>query len=336
MKLWKKGLSLMLGAALIATAFTGTTFAASSRTKITRVNLVVDSDIAVGDDNGSVDVTTPDSHYKVSDVEIDNDDAEWTSGDKPKIEVTLEADSDYYFDAMSKSKVSLSGDKATYTGSRREDSSTTLIIKLTLKELEGPLEIDDLSWEDEETPTAKWEEVDGAKSYQVRLYRDSKSVGETATTTKNYYDFASRITKEGEYYFKVRVINNNSKKGEWYESDYIYVDDALLDSLKKTNGSNNNNGSSVTPGSNTTSQDQWIWDSNQKNWWYRYANGSYPTNGWLQIGGKWYCFDSVGWMRTGWIQAGNNWYYCGTDGAMLTNTTTPDGYRVDANGIWVH
>ena len=114
MKLWKKGLSLMLGAALIAAAFTGTTFAASSRTKITRVNLVVDSDIAVGDDNGSVDVTTPDSHYKVSDVEIDNDDAEWTSGDKPKIEVTLEADSDYYFDAMSKSKVSLSGDKATY------------------------------------------------------------------------------------------------------------------------------------------------------------------------------------------------------------------------------
>ena len=114
------------------------------------------------------------------------------------------------------------------------------------------------------------------------------------------------------------------------------MDDALLDSLKKTNGSSNNNGSSVTPGSNTTSQDQWIWDSNQKNWWYRYANGSYPTNGWLQIGGKWYCFDSVGWMRTGWIQAGNNWYYCGTDGAMLTNTTTPDGYRVDANGIWVH
>ena len=41
-------------------------------------------------------------------------------------------------------------------------------------------------------------------------------------------------------------------------------------------------------------------------------------------------------MRTGWIQSGNAWYYCDTSsGAMLTNTRTPDGYYVDANGVWI-
>ena len=73
------------------------------------------------------------------------------------------------------------------------------------------------------------------------------------------------------------------------------------------------------------------------NWWYRNDDGSYPTNGWLQINNQWYCFDSVGYMRTGWVQAGDgNYYYCDlTNGNMVTNTWTPDGYYVNESGIWV-
>ena len=33
--------------------------------------------------------------------------------------------------------------------------------------------------------------------------------------------------------------------------------------------------------------------------------------------------------------AEGNWYYLGPDGVMLTNTTTPDGYRVGADGVWI-
>ena len=40
-------------------------------------------------------------------------------------------------------------------------------------------------------------------------------------------------------------------------------------------------------------------------------------------------------MVTGWVLWKNAYYYCGPDGAMLTNTWTPDGYYVDGNGIWV-
>ncbi len=33
--------------------------------------------------------------------------------------------------------------------------------------------------------------------------------------------------------------------------------------------------------------------------------------------------------------AEGNWYYLGPDGVMLTNTKTPDGYRVGADGVWI-
>lgn len=74
------------------------------------------------------------------------------------------------------------------------------------------------------------------------------------------------------------------------------------------------------------------WKRNDKGWWYEEADGSYPTNAWKLIKDKWYYFDGVGYMvENRWI--GN--YYLGADGVMLVNTSTPDGYYVDATGKWV-
>ena len=74
------------------------------------------------------------------------------------------------------------------------------------------------------------------------------------------------------------------------------------------------------------------WKRNDKGWWYEEANGTYPTNAWKLIKDKWYYFDGGGNMvENRWI--GN--YYLGADGAMLVNTSTPDGYYVDATGKWV-
>ena len=39
-------------------------------------------------------------------------------------------------------------------------------------------------------------------------------------------------------------------------------------------------------------------------------------------------------MKTGWILYKDAWYYCGESGAMLVNTTTPDGYYVNGDGVW--
>lgn len=337
MRTWKRGLSVLAAAGMITTLFAGNAMAAESREKITKIKLNISSAIEAGDDSQDVTVTADSGYYDVTDVDVVNDDGTWVSGDEPKIEITLVADDDYYFASMSSSKVDLNGDDATYVSSKRQDSNSTLIITVKLDELVGDLEVEDVTWENENSAIARWEETDGAQKYQVKLYRGSSSVGSTVTTTDTTYNFYSSITRVGEYTFKVRAIDKKDEKGEWCESDSMYVDEDMLEDIKSgyygsSSGNTSSSGSASVSAAPATSG--WILD--QFGWWYRFSDGSYPTNGWLQINGVWYCFDSVGYMRTGWIQAGNAWYYCDTaSGGMLTNTHTPDGYYVDVNGIWV-
>lgn len=74
------------------------------------------------------------------------------------------------------------------------------------------------------------------------------------------------------------------------------------------------------------------WKSDNKGYWYQNNDNSYPILSWQEIDGKWYYFNAEGYMATGqWV--GN--YYVGSDGAMLINTTTPDGYKVGADGAWI-
>ena len=35
-----------------------------------------------------------------------------------------------------------------------------------------------------------------------------------------------------------------------------------------------------------------------------------------------------------WIETGGYWYYVDANGALFTDGVTPDGYTVDANGVW--
>ena len=341
MKKWRKGLAAALSTGLLAMALTGNALAAEERTKISEVSLNIESLIEAGKDGSDVNVSIDSgTGYSLDDVTVKNDEGEWISGDEPRVEITLEAEADYYFDSMSKSKVKLKGDKATYVTSSRRDNKSTLVVTIKLGALEGSLEVDAVEWEGEDIPVARWESTAGAKSYQVRLYREDKSVGSTVTTSNEYYDFSKSITREGDYYFKVRAVNSNSKKGEWYESDSMYVNEDMAEDFK--NGSyssgNQNSGTSNAPGA---SSNEGVWKRNNVGWWYEYSNGSYPQNGWLSIKNVWYCFDAAGYMRTGWIQAGDGkWYYCdpregSNQGAMMVNTTTPDGFRVDANGVWI-
>lgn len=74
------------------------------------------------------------------------------------------------------------------------------------------------------------------------------------------------------------------------------------------------------------------WKSDKKGYWYQKDDNSYPILSWQEIDGKWYYFNAEGYMATSqWV--GN--YFVGSDGAMLVNTTTPDGYKVGADGAWI-
>ena len=111
---------------------------------------------------------------------------------------------------------------------------------------------------------------------------------------------------------------------------------------------------------------QWIQD--EKGWWYKRPDGSYPKNSWgyEAYNGKsyWYYFLDSGYMATGWVDVNGSKYYLfpnsdGWKGRMLTgwqwidgncyyldsqgqnegalyrNSTTPEGFTVDAEGRWV-
>lgn len=68
-------------------------------------------------------------------------------------------------------------------------------------------------------------------------------------------------------------------------------------------------------GSPATSQTQQTWVSDARGWRVQNADGTYLTNQWYQ--------------------SNNLWYYLGADSYMLTSTITPDGYTVNADGVWV-
>ena len=111
------------------------------------------------------------------------------------------------------------------------------------------------------------------------------------------------------------------------------------------------------------------WVKDEKGWWYKRQDGSYPKSSWgyEAYNGKsyWYYFLDSGYMATGWVDLNGSKYYLfpGTDGwmgRMLTgwqwidgycyyfgtdsgnneghlyrNEKTPDGYQVDNEGRWI-
>ena len=79
---------------------------------------------------------------------------------------------------------------------------------------------------------------------------------------------------------------------------------------------------------------EWITDNGEEYW---IQADHYMAKGWKEIDGNWYYLCSTGSMAKNVWKTGaeGNWYYLGPDGVMLTNTKTPDGYRVGADGVWI-
>ena len=61
-----------------------------------------------------------------------------------------------------------------------------------------------------------------------------------------------------------------------------------------------------------------VWKRGAHGWWYRYEDGSYPSNTALVIDGSTYRFDASGYMRTGWVKDQGAWYYHEASGAQTT------------------
>lgn len=100
-------------------------------------------------------------------------------------------------------------------------------------------------------------------------------------------------------------------------------------------------------------KDEWIMNNNV---WYRFDQNGYMQSGWIEVNkvkyylnpdgamvsndwvlqdGKWYFFNESGAMQNGWVKWKDKWYYLNADGSMTTNIVTPDGYKIDSNGVWI-
>ena len=132
-------------------------------------------------------------------------------------------------------------------------------------------------------------------------------------------------------------------KDIWY---YLDKDGVMLTGLQEINGSR------YYLNASGAMQTGWKWLDNH---YYYFASSGAMKTGWFQDNGRKYYldtengqmatglykvddqsyyFDANGAMQTGWKQLNGNWYYFQTNGSLLRNGTSPDGYKLNADGIW--
>jgi len=84
----------------------------------------------------------------------------------------------------------------------------------------------------------------------------------------------------------------------------------------------------------------WHHDEQDGNWYYLNQFSGTMMLGWQKIGGQWYYLTPANQHQTWSFNEGSRrWEYTNRDGrplgALYTNETTPDGYQVDENGVWI-
>jgi hypothetical protein len=99
------------------------------------------------------------------------------------------------------------------------------------------------------------------------------------------------------------------------------------------------------PEASTSVHSLYLEDINDGSWtqyWYILDDGSYSvtqnnfTSDWKQDSvGWWYQNTDGSYSKSIWQLINGNYYYFNERGYMLSNTTTPDGYQVDADGVWI-
>lgn len=122
----------------------------------------------------------------------------------------------------------------------------------------------------------------------------------------------------------------SSKSGKIITDNSISITKpSIYEGTWETNGNNWN----LRLNTGTLAASQWAYI---KNTWYLFDSNGNMITGWKKANNKWYYMDPTGAMSTGWKLINGKYYFMNTNGEMLENTTTPDGYKVNKNGEWIH
>lgn len=315
----RRSWTLGLLAGLLAVTMVFPSYAAK-RSPIKSITFSIKAHIVPDTEFGEeeIEFETSSSRFSIDDYEILNEDFMWNEDSVPRLRVTMTADEDYYFPALSKDKIKIKGG-AEFVKATRQDSNSVLLMEIRLPSLDMTLrDLENVTLSAD--GTASWDAIAAAGSYEVRVYRDNKAVGAAMETKTNHLNCREKMTKgNASYTVKVRPVNKHdaSEKGEWIESSGIYIDESQAAQFR-----DNPAGSAGV----------WLQSPDNGRWWYSISEGVYPANGWYEIGDKWYFFDGEGYMQTGWILWDGKEYYCTENGDMLSNCMTPDNYWVGEDG----
>ena len=154
------------------------------------------------------------------------------------------------------------------------------------------------------TPDGFYVNADGEKvSYMQGWYKDGDNW--RYIQKDGYYKANSWYQDtDGKYYYfnmgAVMVVNTTTPDGYYVDENGVWDGNASTVIAEKKN---------LGPGVDKG------WEPIDTGWKFKQEDGTYLTNAWRQ--------DSNG-----------KWYYLNEDGWMLKDTNTPDGYHVDANGVW--
>ena len=148
-----------------------------------------------------------------------------------------------------------------------------------------------------------------------------------------------------EYFFQpVRDMGNyhfNNKQEKWLYSinskvpyGALYVNTSTPDGSKvDETGAKimTSKTSAEGVGASKMVKDGWILEDGR---WYYYQNNEIAKSKWVNLNGKWYYLKEDGSMLSnGWHEVGGQSYFFGSDGTLYVNTITPDGVKVDQDGI---
>lgn len=154
------------------------------------------------------------------------------------------------------------------------------------------------------TPDGFYVNSDGEKvSYMPGWYKDGNY---WRYIQKNGYYLANSWYQDtdGKYYYfnmgAVMAVNTTTPDGYYVDENGVWDGNASTVAAAEKN---------LGPGVDKG------WEPIDIGWKFKQEDGTYLTNAWRQ--------DSNG-----------KWYYLNEDGWMLKDTNTPDGYHVDAKGVW--
>lgn len=250
---------------------------------------------------GKVYANTTSRQFKVEGASYTNPDDTWAFGDRPVVEIELSAAGGYRFTSSKRDYFSLFGCGAKFKKAVLDSDGNSLIVQVTFPVIDSNLPAStSVSWNNY---TAMWDEVEGAKSYEVQLYKDKRLLT-TVKAKHDRYDFKAFINVEGVYTFRVRAFGTyKSQDSPWSEmSENRTVDQE--DAWYFDNGK---------------------WERNRLGRRYVYKTKVYPTNTWRCINDNWYYFNSDGYMQSEcYVKSTdmNFYYWLGTNGAWDSDKDT--------------